>query len=117
MSDSASSPGTTCLYKYHSGSDAGDLVKMVVKPPNVRAVAGKSSQTVGWRFTVQRRVQGIGGATPWVQRFTSPEMKAVTDDSRNASFTSASVPVKTGPFFTAEALSVPRHRCHLLAPQ
>ena len=98
LNDSSSSPGTTCLYKYHSGNDAGNLVKMVVKPPNVRAVAGKSSQTVGWRFTVQRRVQGIGGATQWVQRFTSPEMTAVTDDSHNATFSSASVPVKTGPF-------------------
>ena len=98
LSDSASSPGTSCQYKYHSGNNSGDLVKIVVKPPNVRAVAGNNSQTVGWRFTVQRRVQGEGGATQWVQRFTSPEMTAVTDDSHNASFNSASVPVRTGPF-------------------
>jgi hypothetical protein len=98
LHDTASSPGVTCNYGYKVAQDAGKLVKLVVAPPRVHAAAGNSAQEVGWRFTVQRRVQGIGGATPWVHRYTSPEMTAVTDDAHNAAFTSASVPVIPGAF-------------------
>src|SRR4051794_26240616 len=98
LNDSTSSPGATCNYVYKSGNDAGKLKQIIVMPPNVRAIAGKSAQTVGWLFSVERRTQGIGGASNWVERYTSPEMTAVTNDAHDAAFTSASVPVQPGRF-------------------
>ena len=97
LTDSTSYPGATCSYLYKSASTDGKLIKIVVRPPHMQAVAGKNAQTVGWKFSVQRRVQGIGGATDWVRRYLSPEMTAVTDDAHYAAFDSASVPVITGP--------------------
>jgi hypothetical protein len=97
LQDELGSPGATCRYTTVSLYDNDlKLRRIVVRPPLMRAVEGKSAQTVGWTFTVQRRVQGIGGATEWVNRYTSSEATAVTDDAHDASFTKASVPVRPG---------------------
>lgn len=93
LRDTASSPGANCKYKYLSAHGYGKLKKIVVMPPRMRAVAGKSAQLVGWTFTVQRRIVSLGPNNPWENRYTSPEMTAVTDDAHNASFSAASVPV------------------------
>ncbi len=92
--DSASSPGATCKYKYLSKYDYGKLKRIFVQPPRMRAVAGMNAQTVGWKFTVQRRIISIVGATRWKKTYTSPQMKAVTDDAHNAAFNTASVAVR-----------------------
>jgi hypothetical protein len=97
LADTSSNPGATCKYKFLPSWDFGKLVRIFVKPPKMRAVAGKDAQTVGWTFTVQRRIFGITGSGPWVDRYTSPEMMAVTDDAHNATFSQSSVSV-TVPF-------------------
>jgi hypothetical protein len=95
LTDTASSPGAKCKYRYLSAYDYGRLKRIVVQPPNMRAVAGKSAQKVGWQFTIQRREMGLGGSSPWEPRYTSPEMTAITSASHNATFSSASVGVTT----------------------
>lgn len=98
IEDTTLSPGATCRYQHEAPGHFGKLVKIVVQPPNMHAVAGKSSQTVGWTFEVQRRLAAgpEGPPGPWQHRYTSTEMKSVTDDSHDAAFTSASVPVIAG---------------------
>ncbi len=96
LRDTSASPGATCNYIYKSQHPAGKLVEIVVRPPRMRAVDGRATQTVGWKFTVQRRVAYIGGASDWVARYTSPEMTAVTDPDHDAAFSSASVSVSVG---------------------
>ena len=94
LNDTAASPGVTAKYKYNSQDGFGWLKRLKVEPPNVRAVAGKSAQTVGWRFQVWRKVCGLGGCDIWRVRYTSPEMTAVTDDAHDAAFTPMAVSVK-----------------------
>jgi hypothetical protein len=94
LNDTAASPGATCKYRYLPSPNVGKLVRIAVHPPKVKAVAGKNAQTVGWKFTVQRKIAGLTGSSPWENRYTSPEMTAVTDDAHNAAFTKASVRVE-----------------------
>src|SRR5829696_4560402 len=96
LQDTTGSPGATCKYATIVADNDLKLRRIVVRPPLMRAVEGRSAQTVGWKFTVQLRVQGIGGATDWVIRYTSPEMTAVTDDAHNALFSDAAVRVRPG---------------------
>jgi len=91
--DTSSHPGAVGRYKYYSSDGFGWLNRFYVNPPRMRAVAGKTSQTVGWLFKVQRKVCGMGGCGDWTLRYTSPEMTAVTDDAHNASFSQATVGV------------------------
>lgn len=96
LNDSMGDPGATCKYKYNSYYQAGRLKHIYVDPPNIMAVAGKSAQTVGWTFTVQRRIYSVfGPPSVWSNRYTSPEMTDVTSDSANASFSAADVSVDT----------------------
>jgi hypothetical protein len=97
LTDTASNPGALCKYRYLPTYDVGRLKRIVVRPPNMRAVAGRSAQEVGWQFTIQRRIDIEPNPGTWEDRYTSPEMTAVTDDSHNASFGSGSVSV-TVPF-------------------
>ena len=96
LQDYFGSPGATCRYGTVPDDNDLKLRRIVVRPPLMRAVKGKTAQTVGWRFTVQRRVQGIGGATDWVNRYTSPEMTAITDDTHDAALSKASIRVRPG---------------------
>lgn len=96
LHDESGSPGATCRYRTVLDDNDLKLRRIVVRPPLMRAVEGGIAQTVGWTFTVQRRVQGIGGATDWVNRYTSPEMTAVTDDTHDASLSKASIRVRPG---------------------
>jgi hypothetical protein len=80
-------------YRWYNGDNLGWLKKFVVDPPRMKAVAGKSAQTVGWKFYVEREDCGFFGCGNWHKTYTSPEMTAVTDDSTNASFGQASVRV------------------------
>lgn len=91
--DTSSDPGAIGKYRYYASDGFGWLTRFWVNPPNMRAVAGKTGQTVGWLFTVDRKVCGIGGCQHWMLRYTSPEMTAVTDDATDASFTQATVGV------------------------
>jgi len=110
--DTPGNPGATCKYKYLSEYQIGRLKRIVVFPPRMRAVAGKDAQTVGWNFTVQRREAGLGGSGPWENRYTSPEMTAVTDDAHNASFDQASVSVTT-PFGPDVEDAIALYRVHI----
>ncbi|MEP7378039.1 MAG: hypothetical protein ABI725_00595 [Chloroflexota bacterium] len=93
VTDTSSHPGAIGRYKYYSSDGFGWLNRFFINPPHMRAVAGKTSQTVGWRYKVERRDCGIKSCGPWMLRFTSVEMTAVTDDAHNASFSQASVSV------------------------
>jgi hypothetical protein len=94
LNDTSASPGAICKYHYLSSYQFGRLRRITVQPPNMMAVAGKSAQTVGWEFIVERKSLPLGPPTPWKKRYTSPEMTAVTSDSHNAAFSSAYVGVK-----------------------
>jgi hypothetical protein len=93
LNDTTANPGATCKYHYISAQDGGRLNRIDVDPPNVKAVAGKSSQSVGWQFTVQRRAGSIYTNNPWKNRYTSPIKKALTDDAHNAPFSGGTVSV------------------------
>ena len=93
LTDTSSNPGAIGRYRYYASDGYGFLNRFNVNPPNMRAVAGKSSQTVGWRYTVERKECGIEGCYRWIDRFTSVEFTAVTSDAHNASFSQATVSV------------------------
>ena len=97
LEDFALAPGATCKYRFVHEAHSGKLFRIVAGPPLMRAASGETSQTVGWKFTVERRVHGIGGALEWVKRYASAEMTAVTDATHDAPFTKATVPVHAGP--------------------
>jgi hypothetical protein len=80
-------------YRWYNGDNLGWLKKFVVDPPRMKAVAGRSDQTVGWQFYVERKDCGFTSCSRWKKTYTSPEMTAVTDDSHNAAFMPASVRV------------------------
>ncbi len=94
LTDTSSDPGAIGKYRYYNSDGFGWLKRFYVNPPNMRAVAGKSSQTVGWLFIVERKVCGFGGCEHWNVRYTSPEMTAVTDDAHDALFGQATVRVR-----------------------
>src|SRR4051812_5036717 len=94
LTDSAASPAATGKYRYYASDNLGWLKRFWVNPPNMRAVAGRSGQTVGWKFTVERQDCGFFGCGRWHATYTSPEMTAVTDDAHDASFAQASVRVR-----------------------
>ena len=93
VTDTSSDPGAIGKYKYYASDGFGWLTRFWVNPPSMKAVAGKSSQKVGWLYTVERKDCGFGGCNPWHVTYASPEMTAITDDAHNASFTQATVSV------------------------
>src|SRR3954451_269193 len=101
LTDSQSSPGATAKYVYVQPADPGEnhwaLHRIVVQPPNMKAVAGKSSQKVGWSFTVQRMACFEPPCGNWETRYTSPVYTAVTSDTANAAFVKESVSVGVPP--------------------
>ena len=93
MTDTSSNPGAIGRYRYYASDGYGYLNRFYVNPPNMRAVAGNSSQTVGWQYMVERKLCGLGSCGAWALRFTSVEFSAVTSDAHNASFSQASASV------------------------
>lgn len=93
LTDTSSNPGAIAYYKYNNSDGFGWLKRLYVNPPNMRAVAGMSNQTVGWLFTVERKICGIPGCGHWELRYTSSETTAVTDDAHSPSWGQASVRV------------------------
>jgi hypothetical protein len=97
LTDTRTTPGADCVYRYQAHGSGYFLRRIVVDAPNVRAVPGKGEQEVGWSFTVERLVRGLGGPTdtPWEHRYTSPVMKRTTDSSHDASFSTMEVRVRS----------------------
>lgn len=94
LTDTFSNPGARCKYREMSDpDDVGRLRRIVVRPPNMRAVAGKDDQMVGWQFTVQRRITHGRDPRFWEKRYISPTYTATTDDAHDAPFSEASVRV------------------------
>lgn len=103
LTDTSSSPGTGCVYKFSTGMGIWKLKHMYVQPPNVKAAPGHGMEQVAWQFTVQREIVSFGGISPWKDRYTSPKFYATTDSTHNAGFAEESVGV-TVPFdFGADA--------------
>jgi hypothetical protein len=102
LTDTSSSPGADCIYRYKSGWDLWQLKRINVDPPNVRAVPAQGNEQVGWRFTIQRRAYSAfsNHPGPWEHRYTSEVFKAVTDSTHDAAFSPAgvrvNVPVEPG---------------------
>ncbi len=98
LTDTSSNPAAIGRYRWYASDGVGWLNRFYVNPPNMRAVAGHSSQTVGWKYMVERKMCGIGGCGSWMLRFTSMQFTAVTSDTHNAAFTqeTASVTVPCG---------------------
>jgi hypothetical protein len=56
LTDTRSTPGADCLYRFKDSGSAWELRRITVDPPNVQANAFQDGdQEVGWRFTVDRR--------------------------------------------------------------
>ena len=109
LRDTSEHPGATCKYRYLPAYGYGQLRRIEVRPPQVKAVSGKSHQLVGWRFTIQRKEIGLFGSTHWHKRYTSPEQITYTDDAHNAAFAGMFVRVKVpfGPA-TQDAIAIYR---------
>jgi hypothetical protein len=93
LTDTSSNPAAIGRYRYYASDGYGWLNRFYVNPPNMKAVAGKTSQHVGWKYMVERKMCGIEGCGSWMLRFTSRQFTAVTDDSHNAAFTQATASV------------------------
>jgi len=93
LTDTSSNPGAIGRYRWYSSDGVGYLNRFYVNPPKMRAVAGRTNQTVGWLYKVERKMCGFMGCGAWTLRFTSVEMTAVTDDAHNASFSQATASV------------------------
>jgi hypothetical protein len=80
--DTTEYPAVTCTYR-----NPGDLLHtMNVRAPIIFAfdrTAGTDSQTVGWRFRIQRATTA-SGSTDYAPFYVSPTWKAVTTDRRAA---------------------------------
>lgn len=98
LNDTSASPGVQAIYGYVSKYDTWKLGKIVVHAPNMSAVSGKTTQKVGWKFTIQRRFCSFGHCSAWYHDYASPTFTAVTNDVTNAAFADASVGVRAGPF-------------------
>ncbi|MEA2676769.1 MAG: hypothetical protein QOJ81_910 [Chloroflexota bacterium] len=98
--DTTALPGGQCAYQHLAAYDVNKLKSMVARSPRVKAVAGKSSQLVGYRVIVQRRSGSIYSNNVWTDKFTSAEHTAMTSDTANAYFganPSITVTVPFGP--------------------
>jgi hypothetical protein len=94
MTDNQTYTGAVCGYKFDTGQGAWKLRRIDVNSPQIKAAAGQGAEQVGWNFTVQRREGGVVGNTTWQDRYTSPMVKATTDQTHNANFGAASAGVK-----------------------
>src|SRR5215203_2548025 len=92
-------PGATVKYVYTSDTYESywKIRRLVVRPPNMMAVPGKSQQSVGWRFKVQRIACFEPPCTDWETTYTSPIYAAVTSDKAFAPFVKQSVGVRCCP--------------------
>ena len=93
ITDTSTDPGAIGKYHYYRSDNLGYLTRLWVNPPTMRAVAGKTNQTVGWLFMVERKICGLGGCQNWKSDYNSPEQTAVTDDAHDAAFSQATVGV------------------------
>lgn len=102
LTDTSSSPGADCLYRYRPVHNLWQLRRINVDPPNVRAVPSQGDQHVGWRFIIQRRAFSAfsNHPGPWEKRYTSEVFMASTDSMHDAQFSPAgvrvNVPVQPG---------------------
>ncbi len=102
LTDTSAHPGAICAYVYSSSDDAYKLNHIYVNAPNMKAVAGMSSEKVAWTFTIQRRDNGFSTG-PWQKRYTSPKFSAMTSSSTNATFSQQGVKVKVPYEYGADA--------------
>jgi len=80
--DNTEYPAVTCIY--HNPGDL--LYKMKVRPPIMFAfdrTGGTDTQTVGWRFRIQRATTA-SGSTDYAPFYTSLKWKTITTDRRAA---------------------------------
>jgi len=85
LTDTHSTPGAKCHY------NSNDKLKAIeARPPNMAAFAGRTNQVVGWRFTVERRLN-LG---PWKQVAKSVQQTTSVGGSGDAGgFSSMTVPI------------------------
>jgi len=89
LTDTHSTPGARCHY-----NASGKLKSIEVRPPNMQAFAGRTNQVVGWRFTVERRVD----PGPWKTVYTSVRQTTSVGGSGDAGgFTSMTAPITLPP--------------------
>lgn len=96
LTDTRSSPGADCLYRFSDVGTAWELRRINVDPPNAQASAfQEGTQRVGWKFTVERQTVSAFSDEPgpWEHRYTSPVMKATTDADHDAAFSPMGVRV------------------------
>lgn len=93
LTDTSSTPGAKCHYRFNSDLGLGRLKSITVRPPNMSAVAGRTNQIVGWKFAIQRRF--VGSSTgPWKQIYHSILQTTSTGGSGDAGgFSSMTAPI------------------------
>ena len=100
--------GSSVKCKYHTNENTqwsftAKFRKIVVAPPQMFATSG--TQTVGWRFSVQRGISKYADPpTSWTVTYTSPTQKRSATKTRAAAFDSMTVGVvvPTGDWNPAE---------------
>src|SRR5918992_4031416 len=87
LTDTRSSPGGECDYRFQDAGTMWALRHVIIDPPNAQASAfhDGATQQVGWRFTVHRKqFNAFTEPGPWTHRYTSPTQKATTDADHDA---------------------------------
>src|SRR4051812_41688527 len=84
LTDEHDLPGAACLYKPSPVADIYQLKHMYVNAPHVKAIDGAGTETVGWRFVIQRT--RFGTVAHWKRIHKSPIWKSSTDSTHDAEF-------------------------------
>lgn len=93
LTDSSSTPGAKCTYKV--GATFTKLKSITVRPPNMAASPGRTSQIIGWRFVIERRFNG-STLGPWKQIYRSP-LQTTSIGGEGSGFSSMSAAITLPP--------------------
>lgn len=93
LTDTSGKPGARCSYNFNSMLGLGKLKSITVRPPNMSAVAGRTSQIIGWQFTIQRRF--VGSSTgPWKNIYRSiRQTTSIGGSGDSGGFSSLTAPI------------------------
>lgn len=83
LTDTTGSPGAICAYQPSATPGVKKLKHIYVNAPHMKAIAGASTEKVGWRFVIQRIRYGT---SQWKLFYRSPIWTASTNSSQDASF-------------------------------
>ena len=95
LTDTHSTPGARCDYKFKSVLGLGELKSITVRPPNMDASPGRTQQIIGWRFMIQRSFVGEHNA-PWKTVYKS-DLQTTSIGGEGGGFSSMSTAIIVPP--------------------